>query len=348
MEFEAYCEYPFNRVRITAEGWVAFCCFQRPDPSSATSPYLGNLLDTAFDQIWFGEVAEEVRGTTAGGGLHPKCTVPGCPYACTKPPYPKKRFTYNEYPTFLEIDLPNTHCNVGLEDPGPDHPACIMCERAAPPSVFKKEKDRLMEVLPRIVHLMPNLQQIHVQGIAEPFYKDLMFRVLDVLKFDDHKDRIVISTSTNGTLFNAACRREYLARVPRSITNFSIDAATAETFQKIRILPLFDHVIQNLNAFSRERAKDRQFLRIHNNINVLNVAEVVGMVKIAHEAGVDVLEFNPTDGFNTSILVNATNCGLFKKAQMDIVEECDRLGVRVNFLRPLDMGLTDQLIQITL
>jgi molybdenum cofactor biosynthesis enzyme MoaA len=347
MEVMAFCGYPFNRLRVTSEGNCAMCCFQRPDPLAAESDvYIGNVLEKPFDEIWFGEEAEAVRTYTLEGRLHKKCNVPGCPFVLMKNPGPPVRVIYNEYPTFLEIDLPNTHCNIGLENPGPAHPACIMCERSAP--FFKPEKDRLKEVLDRIKHVIPNLNQIHIQGIAEPFYKNLLFEILDILNFDKYKHQITISTTTNGTLLHKHVREEYLRRVPRSITNFSIDAATPETFKKIRILPLFDKVLENLYAFSKERVRARQFLRICNNINIHNVHEVVGMVRIAHKANVEYIEFNPTDGFNTPILVNDENCGLFKKAQLDIIAECEKLNVPYNFIRPLDMGLADQLVQITL
>lgn len=348
MEIEAFCPYPFNRVRVTCEGNVAMCCFQRTDPIGTESAYLGNLLENTFDEIWFGELAEEIRNSTVEGDLHKRCQVPGCPYLVASKPYKKSKVTYNEYPNFLEIDLPNTHCNVGGENPGPNHPACIMCERAAPPDIFKPEKDHLEEVLPKLVHIVPNLYGIHVQGIAEPFYKDILFRMLDILKFDLYKDQMTLSTTTNGTLLKQTTRRQYLNRVPNSITNFSIDAATSETFKKIRILDCFDKVIENLYAFSKERVRHRQFLRIHNNINLLNVHEVVGMVEIAAKANVEYVEFNPTDGFNHPILVTEANCGLFRKAQDDIIEECRKLQVPVNFLRPLDLGITDRLVQITL
>lgn len=347
MELEAFCEYPFNRVRITSEGNVALCCFQRQDPMSPENPYLGNLLNNNFDDIWFGETAEEIRHSTLNGVLHKKCNCPGCPFQTIKHPYPKRTISYNEYPNFLEIDLPNTHCNVGLEDPtNPSHPACVMCERAAP--FFKPEANHLRETIDKIKHLMPNLHQIHIQGISEPFYKNLFFDILDWIDFDRYKEKCTVSITTNATLLNERVRAAYLARCPNSITNVSIDAASSETYQGIRILPLFDKVIENLYAFSKERVRKRQFLRVCNNINLMNIHEVVGMVRIAAKAKVEYVEFNPTDGFNHVILVNEKNCGLFKKAQRLIVEECERLKVPYNFIRPLDIGLTDKLVQIAL
>lgn len=347
MELNAFCEFPWTRARITSEGKVAMCCFQRQDPLNSESAYIGNLLDNTFEEIWFSELADDIRASTMEGKLHKRCQVPGCPYLQMKTPYYAKKVVYDAFPTFLELDLPNTHCNVGLEKPNAEHPACIMCERAGGPDVFKPETNRLQEVLPKLIHIVQNLKQIHIQGIAEPFYKGLFFEILDALQFDRFADKITISTTTNGTLFKPQVRQDYLRRVPHSITNFSIDAATPETFQKIRILPVFDKVLENLYAFSAERVRNRQFLRIHNNLNIHNVHEVMGMVAIAHKANVEYVEFNPTDGFNTEILVSEKNCGLFKKAQEDIIDECKRLKVPVNFIRPLDMGMTDRLIQIS-
>jgi molybdenum cofactor biosynthesis enzyme MoaA len=337
MDLDVFCSYPFVRVRITAEGNMAMCCFQR-------DKYIGNLLEDTFDNVWFGELAEAVRIDTIEGKLHPLCQVAGCPHLNVRTP---QHVIFSEYPSFLEIDLPNTHCNVGLERPGPTHPACIMCERAGPPETFRPETNRLSEVLPKIIHLLPSLRQIHIQGIAEPFYKDMMFDTLDAIQFDQHR-RIIISTTTNGTLFGPAVRKRFLDRCPNSITTFSIDAATPATFQKIRILPVFDKVIENLCEFSAERNRQTQKVRIHNNINIHNVDEVVGMVEIAAKAKVDCIEFNPTDGFNTSLLVNEDNCGRFRRAQLDIVDACRRLKIDYNFIRPLDLGMTDRLVQITL
>jgi MoaA/NifB/PqqE/SkfB family radical SAM enzyme len=351
MKIHAFCGYPFQRLRVTCEGNVAMCCFMRPDPmKEEKDAYIGNVLENSFDEIWFGDTAESIRNETLEGRLHEKCRTPGCPFASTKPPYKKQEIIYNEYPTFLEIDLPNTHCNVGGKSPDPvKSPACIMCERAAP--FFRPETNHLFEVLEKIKRVVPNLRQIHIQGIAEPLYQTrengfLLFDVLDVLDFDKYADKITLSITTNGTLFKKEVRAEYLRRAPHSITNFSIDAATPETFKQIRIFDCFDKVLSNLYDFSKERVRNRQFLRIHNNINILNIHEVLGMVHIAHAANVEYIEFSPTDGFNHKILVNKNNCGRFKRAQNLIIEECNRLGVPYNFIRPLDMGLSEDLVQL--
>lgn len=346
MQINSFCEFPFNRVRLTAEGNISFCCFQRPDPlKPEKEAYLGNVLENTFDEIWFSELCEEIRIQTLEGNLHKKCQCPGCPFIKAEKPYPVSNITYNEYPNFLEIDLPNTHCNVGGLQPSSKHPACIMCERAAP--FFRPETNHLMEVLARIKHIVPNLYQIHIQGIAEPFFpiqgSYLLFDVLDALDFEQHKNKITLSVTTNGTLLKKEIRKRYLG-YPHTITNFSIDAATRETYRTIRILDCFDQVLENMYAFDKERVRERQFLRVLYNINTVNVREVVEMVKIGHRARAEYVEFNPTDGFNHKILVNESNCGLFWKAQQDIIAECIKLKQPYHFIRDLDLGMTQKVL----
>lgn len=343
MKIKAFCKYPFERMRVTAEGNVAMCCFQRADPANNDNPYIGNLLNNSLDEIWLGSLAEEIRQATIDGNLHKNCQCSGCPYVSQKKPYFQQEFDSNDYPTFLEIDLPNTHCNVGLDIPNESHPACIMCERAAP--FFQPEENHLQEVITKLKPLLPNLEQIHVQGLAEPFYKNILFDVLDWIGFDNH---CCVSVTTNGTLFHKDVRQKYLERCPSSITNFSIDAATPETYKAIRVLPVFDHVLNNLYAFANERNQDKQFLRICNNINTVNLHEAVAMVDLAAKANPNILEMNPTDGFNWKILVNETNCGQFSKIQEDIITRCKELNLPYSFIRPLDLGLSEKLIQLTM
>src|SRR6185312_17254025 len=115
------------------------------------------------------------------------------------------------------------------------------------------------------------------------------------------------------------------------------DAGTPETYVKIRRLDVFDRVLENLMAYAEERkAYPRAGLVIHNNINLLNVDEVVEVVRIAARAKVDLLLFNPTAGIAEHILVNEQNAPRFKDAQKKIEAEAARLGVPLSFPWPLD------------
>ena len=304
------------------------CCFHRVGN-------IGNLIDKTFDEIWFGEIAESIRQETQEGRLHSLCQCPGCPFVSMKE-YPLHNIIYNEYPTELEIDLPNTHCNVGGFKPSKERPACIMCERSDPN--FVAEVDLLDVVLKKIKHVVPNLAHLHIQGIAEPFWHDQIYHVLNELEFEKYKNQIQVTTTTNGILLKKENREKWF-EVPKSVTVFSIDAATEPTFYKVRgQMKVFELVVKHLHEFNIERDRRNHRLKIHNNINLMNVHEVRGMVRMAKSAGVDVLEFNPTSGFFIEILVNQHNAQIFRRAHLEIVEEATKLGQKVEFIRPLDLG----------
>lgn len=273
MEINAFCPHPFNRIHITGSGNVAMCDSQ--------NPCIGNLENNIFDEIWFSETAEAIRQEVLAGRLHKQCN-------CLIKTHSEEKVIYNEYPNFLEIDLPVTQA-----------------------------------VIEKIKHIVPNLIRIDIKG--EPFDKTL-FDVLDWLEFDQYKYKCSVGIVTNAILMGEQIRREYLNRCPNSITKVSVDS---------------DTIVENFYAFNRERIRNRQFLWLINSVNIMNVHKVVDMVRIGNKAKVEFVEF-------VSDNVDETNCGLFKRAQQKIVEECRRLNVACVFARPLDLGLSDMLVCKTL
>ena len=69
----AFCSYPFQRLKVTCEGDVTMCCFQQ-------RKCLGNILKRSLEDIWFSPLAEAIRKETIEGRLHPKCQIKSCPF----------------------------------------------------------------------------------------------------------------------------------------------------------------------------------------------------------------------------------------------------------------------------
>lgn len=327
-----FCMHPFEKMHINCEGQVFMCCYQRQYP-------IGNALEEGIIDIWFGAKAEAVRAEILRGVLPPVCLDGGCPFEIigTRPSKVTPEF---RPPFFLSVDLPNTHCNIGGESPSAARPACLMCERSLPDYRFQND-NRFPEIFPRLKQLLPWLRVIHVQGVAEPFWKDAIYEVLDGLEYERLKKQITVAMVTNGTLLNEAKIRKFLEFCPRNSLSFSIDAGTPETYRKIRRLDAYDVVVNNVATVSRLRKSRKDtFLKIQNNINMLNVHEVVEMVRVAKKTGADELELNPTGGHPAEILVSADNHRVFLEAQKLAVKEAKALGVKLSLLRPLDMGFS--------
>jgi hypothetical protein len=322
----SFCSKPFDRIKISADGAVNSCCWQ-------WSGALGNVTTDDIAAIWRGPVAEAIRGDTLRGELHPACQTSGCNYLYRDRTAHNVR--WDGHPRILEIDPPSTACNT----------ACLMCPRSD--SGFRSEEDRLDQVLEAVRGLIPRIDVIQVQGLSEPHWKGLLHRILDGLGYDCHAARIRVLTFTNGSTLDAPTRAQFFARVPRSLTFFSLDAATPATFRMIRKLD-FATVCANLLGFAAERNRPTQALMMNNNINVLNVGEVEGMVELAAEAGCDGMTFNVTDPASDQIAgltlhdlegpAGVQMARRFRVAHHAILDRCAALTMPVRFYKPLDLG----------
>lgn len=342
----AFCALPFIRAKVSADGNLNMCCHQ------SDSSYLGNLFEDAFEDLWFSNLAESIRDNTRRGLLHEVCNTTECPfkYQNRQASMMDQFANANGYPTELEFDLHGSHCNFGGLNPTVDT-ACIMCPRSRPgfQSYLDANPDRTDELIEKVRHIVPKLKMINVLGIAEPFWKDKIFYVLERLNFESHKNRIEIWTTSNASVFNSTRQKRFSELVNRSDIHFSIDAATPETFKAIRRSDLFSNVCDNIRSWCQERdrvkTEGRQHIvRLHNNINTLNVHEVVPMVRLAKEMGVDILTLLPTHNCGGShadlnqILVSQENWQVFAKAQQEAEQEARQIGLNLKFSRPLALA----------
>jgi molybdenum cofactor biosynthesis enzyme MoaA len=328
MHAEAFCERPFTRMKVTPEGDCSVCCFQRRNT-------IGNLLKDSFEEVCTGLKAQGIREATANRELHRTCVVNNCPFNTNIMKLNPFGFSYGKYPSMIELDLPTQHCNIGGVKPSDENPACLMCERSVN---FVKQKDRLDEVCEIIKPYVRYLNHIHIQGVSEPFWKNRIFELLENLDIYEHRNHLSVSSTTNATILTRE-RRERFLEYPDSSLTFSLDASTPGVYRVLRVWDAYDKVVNNLMAYSKERTSENQRIIIHNNINLININDVVGMVKVAADAGVYALEFNPTYAVHT-ICVNKSNAKLFKRAEEEIIEEAQKLDVPVVFVRPLDLGLS--------
>lgn len=336
---KTFCILPFVRFKVTCEGDVTLCCFQE-------RKCLGNILRQSFEDIWNGELAQEVRRDTLNNKLHPTCSaLKSCPFAHMSEAELKARAKYYDIRTMateLEIDLPSQHCNIGGLKPTEKNPACVMCERNIR---FETQEDRLKEICETLRPYAHYFNLVHIQGVAEAFWKDKIFQIVSWLGIDERKDKTNISTTTNGTVLTDS-RIERFLEYPRSSLTFSLDAATPETFKLIRRLPLFEKILRQAKKYNEKRTP-AQIARVHNNINLLNIHEVVDMVRIAYELGMDEVEFNPTCNVPLITLDNF-NVELFRDAQKKIEDASTKYPIKVNFLRKLDLDFgKPELIQIS-
>lgn len=335
-----WCQLPFERVKITSSGEVNFCCHMGLN-------YLGNILEKPFEDIWFGNEAENIRDELRRGSkFHHMCDTNECisKYVPIEFRMRKYQVLATGYPFHIELDLHGSHCNFGGKKPTPET-ACIMCPRSRPDFCKHLEvsPDRTMEIVQRIKHIMPYIREINVLGIAEPFWQGKIFDVLEGFGIKRYKNISVFATS-NASVFDAEARAKFAEITNASKLDFSIDAATPETFLKIRRQKSFNKVCENVKAWCKERPSDKHYVSIHNNINMINIHEVPDMVRLSKKLGVDLLKLIPTHECSVptqtliDIMVNTENAQAFHDAEAEAIRVSEEIGQPLTVTRPLSLG----------
>lgn len=333
-----FCSLPFTKCILNSWGEVSMCCHQ--------TIQLGKLDDSnSILDIWNNEIAREIRKETTNGRLHKVCcSWNSCPFLVEA----KKDFTFLahqnfEYPIYLEICLPDKHCNVGGEKPSDNNPACIMCRR----NFHTPDQQDLTEFLcEKSKPIMPHLRYFCVLGIAEPFWKDAVFKIMDTVEFEKYKEKITFVTNTNGICLNEKITKNFFQRIKKSDLSWSLDAATPETHLKIRRLDTFDLVVSNLRNWIKIRKNFGGNLYhkvcIYNNINMINVHEMVKMVELAAETQVDKMIMLPTHDQTGivnlgEIILNKKNVNIFKKESEAAMQRAKDLKVNLHYSKRFDV-----------
>lgn len=343
----AFCSKPFNNIKVASDGNLNSCCHQNDN-------FLGNLFDNSFDELWFSELAEEIRTETLKGQLHTMCDTKECPYQYVDRKFVSHESNANGYPNHLEFDLHGSHCNFGGTKPTPET-ACIMCPRARPNFHLHLEAfpDRTKELMNHIKCVVPYLTSMHILGLSEPFWKDKIFDVLEWLGYEKYSDRINVWTTSNGSVFDKEKQEKWASLVNTSCITFSTDAATPETFLKIRRQKpaVFRKICENITEWCKCRPLGHG-VKIHNNINIFNVHEVPDMVRLCKDIGVDELVLlNTHDSAHpeiTYMCVNQQNVRKFKEAEDKAIEVANEVGLPISFTRPLTLDYDPELVQIKL
>jgi hypothetical protein len=334
----AFCSNPYKKVILNSVGDVSMCCHQLIQ--------LGHLdATTEILELWRSPLAQEIRGESDQGRLHPVCGQgTACPYITQKRQMgPMEMCRRTSFPRVLEICLPDRHCNVGGENPSDGNPACIMCIRN-----FRKpeQADFTNFLCEKAKLLMPYLNQLCVLGIAEPFWKGALFRILEKLEFYRHKSNIQFFTNTNGICQTTRIAHRFFQEVVWSDLAWSLDAANRKTHMKIRRLDTFDTVVANLQGWITLREEyggsDHHHVSIYNNINLLNVHEMTRMVEMASRLGVEKMTMLPTyDQAGVvdlgELVLGPKNVNIFKAAAIAARERAEELGVTLEYHKPFDI-----------
>src|SRR5207248_10414163 len=173
-------------------------------------------------------------------------------------------------PTFLRSE-PVGQCNL----------RCQMCaiqfRRDGPP--YGPPAFMPFETFRSLFDQFDGLEELHLQGLGEPMMHPRFF---DMVAYAAARG-VRVSTNSNLTLLNAS-RAERCVASGLDQLHVSLDGATAETYEQIRVRSRFSRVMGNLGGLvaAKERlGNDRPRLRLVMVIMRQNLHELPDVVRLA-------------------------------------------------------------------
>jgi sulfatase maturation enzyme AslB (radical SAM superfamily) len=184
-------------------------------------------------------------------------------------------------PILAQLEICNI-CNI----------ACRMCALTVDPQYKTTGVSRRMmkfETVEKMADFWPTVTKCYLMGLGEPTLNPDFLRIVEYLK----SFGIALSFNTNGMLVDEAMARRFVAAGVDNIT-FSIDGATAETYNFIRVGSDFDTVVANIRrlaALKREAGARLPNIVLANVVMSDNIREAEALVEFGADVGASQVHF---------------------------------------------------------
>ncbi|HRU04750.1 MAG TPA: radical SAM protein [Candidatus Brocadiia bacterium] len=154
--------------------------------------------------------------------------------------------------------------------------------------------ERKVMPLDKFVHAFDQIKpkKIGLSGAGEPFLNRDM---IDIISYATRQGASVLTT-TNFTL----CRPklEELAASGLKLLKVSLDAATPETYHRIRGKDLFNHILEDLKSLQeikKKRGAAFPYVRLQFVLQHDNLDEAPALTQVARDVGADSVYFQPLE-----------------------------------------------------
>jgi len=168
--------------------------------------------------------------------------------------------------------------------------SCIMCPRK---KLYYEYNDIDAYILEKLFDKAPELSFVSLQQYGEPFmYKDL-YKVIAKLK-NLMPEGGKVGFNSNATLLNHI-HSDKIFNSGLDILIFSVDGATKETYEKIRIGANFEKVINNIKTFVESKKKaglDNPSLMMNYVITEDKIKEIPLIVEFSGQCGIYTIHYN--------------------------------------------------------
>lgn len=278
-----FCPIPFKYMEICSGGKAILCCYLKKSPGVIKG---NNLLE-----LYNSRTARRIRESILDGTFR-YCDLESCPHFssgdlplqkdCIGTPFEdivkNKRTTLEQKSIWISFDR---RCNL----------CCISC-RGEHVKYSEKDHNEVERLLNIIKANLSYLNQIGLCGSGEPFASPSLRAFLKDFNASEYPN-LKITILTNGMLFDEqAWSMMERGRSAIKSVQVSVDAATRESYEKIRIGGSFDKLMKNMGFISNLRKDgDISEFIISFVVNSINFSEMDAFVDLGRNLGCDQVYF---------------------------------------------------------
>ena len=281
------CLFPFTSLEIGKEG-VFPCC-----PSWIKTGPLGDVRRESIDEIWDGEKFQRLREKMYRGEFAETCSETNCPFLLSGSMIDldglDRSAVFLSDAVWEDIRNERTLLSAGpsrvtLSDSGACNLKCIMCGSGR--NYRGEDKEVSSRTMDEVAKILPGLRQIRLTGDGDPFFRKDTREFL--VEFDPARyPNVEFIILTNGIMLN----RKMWDKIKHNNIGevwVSIDAATKETYEKIRVGGKWETLMENLRLISEIR-KSGKFRMFEINMTVMrsNYREIVEFVRLGESLNCD-------------------------------------------------------------
>jgi len=283
---EKFCSYPFKRVHFSTAGNAYLCC-------SAWLPQsIGNIFKDNFNLVWNSKTALEIRSSILDGSFR-FCKKDICPRIISG--QIEKEPLLDKYKTIMEakrVHLDNSPEEISLNYDYSCNLQCKSC-RDEKKIIDKDTAEMLIRFQNSFLdsELYKNVGRLTVTGVGEPFFSRVFMDLFS--KIDSGKNQsLKITLRTNGMLLTPENWEKIKnAHFAIDLVSISIDAATGETYRKLRVGGDFNRLMTNLEFLGQIKKYKKLKIMLHFVVQEENFEEMPAFLELARRFDCDNVVF---------------------------------------------------------
>jgi MoaA/NifB/PqqE/SkfB family radical SAM enzyme len=298
-----FCAKPFKWFEVSGwsapKGDVYLCC-----PTWLDTP-IGNLQEQSVDEIWNGQVAQDIRRSILDGSFT-YCNESRCPFLQTisGPVQRGEDVTDTDLREAIAHDLtalPYGPREINCSYDKSCNLSCPSCRTEV--IVERNHAEEILTIQGKLQHeALKDGRLLYITGSGDPFGSPFFKTWLQSMKRDEMPELQSIHLHTNALLWTPKQWSSIPVDIQALITSaeISIDAASAATYSLNRRGGSFLRLLENLEFISGLRkAGPLQSVTISMVVQENNFAEMPDFVRLGTRYGFDTVYFSQLVNWGT-------------------------------------------------